>query len=173
MVGAASADASTLGVTAFNVGMLDEKAFGSKQNSKVSDLAELVCRWLALDHGPANVVGLNEIAPSIAQKLVEKLQGKGLDVGFATHESNTLLWRLSMLSLLVCFPLCWCMRQEGRAGGATESVDAAPRLRPRLRRAFDVLNQIGGCPTEFVDGVNADLAQHVRTPRLPCLPPQS
>ena len=31
MVGAASADASTLGVTAFNVGMLDEKAFGSSR----------------------------------------------------------------------------------------------------------------------------------------------
>ena len=49
------------------------------------DFAELA----QLEDGPA-VVGLNEIAPTIAQKVVEKLE---LEVDIVTHDSNSVLWR--------------------------------------------------------------------------------
>ena len=75
----ATADASTLGVT----------AFGRMQDEKVAELARYVEQWLQLEDGPA-VVGLNEVAPTIAQKVVEKLE---LEVGIATHDSNSVLWR--------------------------------------------------------------------------------
>jgi hypothetical protein len=83
-------DASTLGVTAFNVGMLQAISFAQRQDEKVAELAGHVKRWL--EEGPA-VVGLNEIAPSIAKKLVEKLKEQKLDVDIATSDSNSLLWR--------------------------------------------------------------------------------
>ena len=83
-------DASTLGVTAFNVGMLQAISFAQTQDEKVAELAGHVKRWL--EEGPA-VVGLNEIAPSIAKKLVEKLKEQKLDVDIATSDSNSLLWR--------------------------------------------------------------------------------
>ena len=63
-------DASTLVVTAFNVGMIHENSFKKKQDQHVTELASHVKTWLR--GGPA-VVGLNEIHPSIADKLVEKL----------------------------------------------------------------------------------------------------
>ena len=84
-------DASTLGVTAFNVGMIDPKAFAKTQYDKVAELATHVKSWL--DSEELAVVGLNEIAPSIAEKLVEELERRKLDVGIATSESNSLLWR--------------------------------------------------------------------------------
>ena len=43
------------------------------------------------------MVGLNEIHPSLVQKLVKKLEERRLDVGHATSDSNSLLWRLSSL----------------------------------------------------------------------------
>ena len=81
------ADASTLGVTAFNVGMIHANAFFKTQGSKVAELAGYVERWL--EEGPA-VVGLNEIHRDIVTKLLDKLK---FNVGFAFHESNCLLWR--------------------------------------------------------------------------------
>ena len=39
------------------------------------------------------MVGLNEIHPSVVEKLLKKLEKKNLDVGSFTSESNTFLWR--------------------------------------------------------------------------------
>ena len=80
-------DAPTLGVTAFNVGMIQAHAFKKEQDEKVAELAGHVKQWLK--EGPA-VVGLNEIHPSIAQKLVDELQQQQLNVGIATDDSNSL-----------------------------------------------------------------------------------
>ena len=80
-------DASTLGVTAFNVGMIQEVAFTKSQDSKVAELAGHVERWL--EEGPA-VVGLNEIHESLVAKLQLVLK---VDVDIAINESNCLLWR--------------------------------------------------------------------------------
>ena len=90
-------DASTLVVTAFNVGMLGERAAKKKQVLKdyAAQLAHHVDTWLRGD--PAGVVGLNEIHPSLVQKLVKKLEERQLSVGHATSDSNSLLWRLSSL----------------------------------------------------------------------------
>ena len=90
-------DASSLGVTAFNVGMIQENAFTGKkhkgqQDANLEELADLAQRWLE-----DGVVGLNEIHPSLVQKLVKKLEERRLDVGNATSDSNSLLWRLSSL----------------------------------------------------------------------------
>ena len=91
-------DASTLGVTAFNVGMIQEDAFtgkkhkAGKQDENLEELAGNVQRWLV-----EGVVGLNEIHPSLVQKLVKKLEERQLSVGHATSDSNSLLWRLSSL----------------------------------------------------------------------------
>ena len=91
-------DASTLGVTAFNVGMIQEDAFtgkkykAGKQDDNLEELAGHVQRWLE-----DGVVGLNEIHPSLVQKLVKKLEERRLDVGHATSDSNSLFWRLSSL----------------------------------------------------------------------------
>ena len=94
-------DASTLGATCFNVGMIASDSFASQQQGKVVELARHVFGWV--QDGPA-VVGLNEIAPTIAQHLVERLQSDhGLAVDIATHESNSLLWRtLSILLSIRC-----------------------------------------------------------------------
>ena len=114
-------DASTLGVTvtAYNVGMIQANAFGKKQPSMVATLADYVVNWLNVE-GPA-VVGLNEIAPNIAELLEQALWRRGFKVSIATHESNSLLWRsvldwsLSTTFLaLACLPSpacpasCWC-----------------------------------------------------------------
>ena len=80
-------DASTLGVTAFNVGMIQEDAFIKTQDLKVAELASHVERWL--EEGPA-VVGLNEIHPDIVAKLWLVLKG---DVDIAIDDSNCRLWR--------------------------------------------------------------------------------
>ena len=91
-------DASTLGVTAFNVGMIQKDAFtgkkykAGKQDDNLEELAGHVQRWLE-----DGVVGLNEIHSSLVQKLVKKLEERRLDVGSATSDSNSLLWRLSSL----------------------------------------------------------------------------
>ena len=95
-------DASTLGATCFNVGMIEESSFARHgQTGKVIELAGSVFQWLR--DGPA-VVGLNEIHPNIALALVEQLEKHhGLAVGIATHESNSLLWRtLSILLSIRC-----------------------------------------------------------------------
>ena len=81
------ADASTLGVTAYNVGMIQADAFIKTQDSLVTKLAGYVESWL--EEGPA-VVGLNEIHRDIVTKLHRKLK---FNVGIAIHESNCLLWR--------------------------------------------------------------------------------
>ena len=39
------------------------------------------------------MVGINEIHPDIAEKLVKELRRKEVDVDIATHESNSVLWR--------------------------------------------------------------------------------
>ena len=84
-------DASTLGATAFNVGMLQVDSFGNKHSARVNELAGYVKTWL--EDGPA-VVGLNEIAPNIAEHLVERLQQHHkFNVGIATHQSNSVMWR--------------------------------------------------------------------------------
>ena len=87
-------DASTLGVTAFNVGMMQANAFGQKQEAKVAELARHVETWL--EDGPA-VVGLNEIHPTIAMML-EMLLALRVDVGIATLDSN------SLPAFLPCLP---------------------------------------------------------------------
>ena len=84
-------DASILGVTAINVGMPQADAFGWWQGMRVAELANHVTKWLS--DGPT-VVGLNEIAPDIAEKLEKELEHRGLDVVIETHESNSLLWQL-------------------------------------------------------------------------------
>ena len=66
-------DASTLGVSALNVGMPEEHSFLKKQDKKVADLADIIEQWFDDMPGPA-VVGLNEIAPGIANKLVAALE---------------------------------------------------------------------------------------------------
>ena len=91
--GDAPPDASTLGVSALNVGMPEEHSFGKRQSSKVAQLADIIERWLGDTQGPA-VVGLNEIAPGIANNLVRELvEARVLNVGSAAHETNCLLWR--------------------------------------------------------------------------------
>ena len=82
-------DASTLTVTAFNVGMPQADSFYMSQDEKVAKLAEYVMRWL--EEGPA-AVGLNEIHSSIAQKLEQRLALK-FNVGIFSDDSNSLLWR--------------------------------------------------------------------------------
>ena len=93
-------DASTLRVTAFNVGMIQDDAFSGKrysagtQDANLTELAGHVQRWL--EEGPA-VVGLNEIAPEIAAWLEITLKEQTetqwmLNVGRATHETNTIFW---------------------------------------------------------------------------------
>ena len=85
-------DASTLGTTAFNVGMIVQDAVGNLQDTKVAELAGHVQSWLEI--AEIAVVGLNEIHPSIAKKLVKELGQRQLDVGIATHDSDSLLWRI-------------------------------------------------------------------------------
>ena len=87
-----SGEASTLAITAFNVGMLQPDCYRTSQDAKVNQLAVHVKSWLNTDV-PA-IVGINEIDPGIATKLVEKLRHKqNVDVSIATNESNILLWR--------------------------------------------------------------------------------
>ena len=38
------------------------------------------------------IVGLNEIAPALVKKLVDRLQRNDVNVGVFTHETNSLLW---------------------------------------------------------------------------------
>ena len=92
----ALSDASTLGVACINVGMQNEHRYGNKQDEKVDVLAGWVREWLnVLGEGEDVVVGINELHPTIATKLVELLCGgaDAVNVGVFTHYSNTLLWR--------------------------------------------------------------------------------
>ena len=84
---------STLGVTAFNVGMISAGAYEASgtRDEKVATLAGHVSSWLR-GEGPA-VVGLNEIHTLIAGKLRAEVQKWGLVVDMAELESNCLLWR--------------------------------------------------------------------------------
>ena len=81
-------DASTLMATALNVGMPQEESFRGTQLQKVSKLARIVQEWLR-EPVPA-VVGLNELHPTIANKLMEELP---MTIDVATHGTNSLLWR--------------------------------------------------------------------------------
>ena len=71
-----------LRMTALNVGMIDENCFKKEQDATIFELAAHVACWLQLDDCPA-IVGLNELAPQIAHKLVEQLQH--LNINIATH----------------------------------------------------------------------------------------
>ena len=86
--------ALALKVTAFNVGMIQADAHTSKnqQEEKIKTLAELVKEWLR--EGNA-VVGLNEIHLSIAEKLVEQLQHRDVEVEKAFNDTDCLLWQKS------------------------------------------------------------------------------
>ena len=89
------ADASTLAVSALNVGMIDEMAFthNQVQDKNVKVLAGHVMTWLDPPQKHA-VVGLNEIHPKILQKLVEEVESDiGHVIGHAHNDSNSLLWR--------------------------------------------------------------------------------
>ena len=85
-------DASTLTVTAFNVGMLERDSFKGQQKVKVKKLALIVLEWLTEPGGA--VVGLNEIHLEIAEKLRNELRQKApaMDVQTISSQSNTLLW---------------------------------------------------------------------------------
>ena len=85
-------DASTLTVTALNVGMHQEDSFKRTQGVLVAKLARYVQEWL--DGPGAAVVGLNEIHPTIAGKLMSELRQspQRMDVQIATSGSNSLLW---------------------------------------------------------------------------------
>ena len=87
---ARSPDASTLWVTALNVGMLQANSFKKSQDEKVAKLAGRVEKWLEEDLA---VVGLNEIHPSIAEKLKRALDEK-VNVRMFMHETNSLVWRI-------------------------------------------------------------------------------
>ena len=108
-------DASTLGVTAFNVGLIQADAFIKTQDAKAAQLASHVKSWL--QEGQA-VVGLNEIHPDIVTKLQRKLEGLGVYVDFAIDDSNCLLWRTPQWStylVLACLP---CLPALPCAGAA-------------------------------------------------------
>ena len=95
--GDAPPDASTLGVTvsALNVGMPQNDSFAKsgKQDRKVAELVDIVLGWFDDTPGPA-VVGLNEIAPVIEEKLVALLEARRPNaVGSAASETDCLLWR--------------------------------------------------------------------------------
>jgi len=90
----ANPDASTLGVTTLNCGMIAENAFTNKnkgQHEKLAQLANIVCGWL-LDSGP-NVVGLNEMHPELAAKVVADIRKKVPAVKHESLDSDTLIWR--------------------------------------------------------------------------------
>ena len=96
-------DASTLGATCWNVGMIDPFSFAKTQESKVAELAGHVNKWL--QDGPA-VVGINEIHPTIANYLVQCLRAHhGLAVGIATNDSDSLLWRTLSILLSIRFSI--------------------------------------------------------------------
>ena len=83
-------DASTLGVSWINVGMLNEQI----QDAKVAELAGWVKEWL--NEWEDAVVGINELHPTIATKLVKRLEvgADAFNVGIATSDSNSLLWHV-------------------------------------------------------------------------------
>ena len=87
-------DASTLGATAFNVGMITATAnsFATCQDTMLAKLADIVEEWLPA--GSPNVVGLNEIHPTLVPMVVAKLR-QWLFVEFASCGTNTLMWRAS------------------------------------------------------------------------------
>ena len=103
------ADASTLCCTAFNVGMNMPSSFATSQDEKLQILAGHVQKWLD-QPGPA-VVGLNELAAPLQQKLVLDKLGN-VPIGLAANDTNCLLWRTilntSLLVWLVCSGSCWC-----------------------------------------------------------------
>ena len=78
-----------------NVGMIQADSFKSTQALKVKKLAGHVLEWL--DGQGAAVVGLNEIHPTIVEKLMRVLETHGTpqtrNIQLARCESNSLLWR--------------------------------------------------------------------------------
>ena len=96
-------EASTLSVTSINVGEMQESGLAKLRNS--------IRQWLGDDQGPA-VIGLDEIAPSIAIKIVATLENQpgSLRLGLAMNQGgykrdgwvSCLLWRapLQQLSLI-------------------------------------------------------------------------
>ena len=76
--------------TALQVGMLQADSFKHQQGVLVAKLAGHIKGWL--DGPGAAVVGLNEIHPTIARKLEQKL-AQTMGVQLATSYSNSLLWR--------------------------------------------------------------------------------
>ena len=96
----ASADASMLGATAFNVGMNASNSFAKHQDIQVGELADYVKGWLSLD-GQPSVVGLNELAPNIAQRLLTNLQNQHVDIGIASYDTNHLVWYPNLVRIFI------------------------------------------------------------------------
>ena len=86
-------DASTLTVTALNVGMNAEDSFKNRQGVLRAQLAGTIIQWLAGQGAAA--VALNEIHSNIAEKLLRELgrQAPEWNIQKATSSSNSLLWR--------------------------------------------------------------------------------
>ena len=70
--------------------MLQADSFKESRDEKVAKLAGHVETWL--EEGLA-AVGLNEIHPSIAEKVKRALEEK-VNVGIYMHETNSLVWRI-------------------------------------------------------------------------------
>ena len=87
-------DASTLRVTAFNVGIMQEFAHIRSKDKKIEELAGYVKTWL--EDGYA-AVGLNEIHLKIAEMLQRKMKAIGIiDIEIAINVSDCLLWRIPL-----------------------------------------------------------------------------
>ena len=87
-------DASTLRVTAFNVGMIQKEASIRTQEKKIAELASYVNKWL--EDGYA-AVGLNEIHRNLAEMLQAKLMDIGImDIDIAINDTDCLLWRIPL-----------------------------------------------------------------------------
>ena len=130
LAGTLPPDASTLVATAFNVGMINPDSFGKMQDDKVRQLAGHVAKWL--EQGPA-VVGLNEIAPSIAVKLVGKLN-LHYEVRVATDGSNC------GAPLLTYACPAWCLNAQ-RAVVCVCCARAARIANARRTRKHDALRR--------------------------------
>ena len=122
--------ASMLSATAFNVGMPQEDAFKATQAEKILELAGWVIQWM---DGPGGaVVGLQEVHPTIAGKLLVLLQSRapGMQIDSAVQSTNCVLWRAPQF-WLPCLPpacpaSCWCL-DAPRAAGRTCTAQHATR----------------------------------------------
>ena len=126
----AMAAAATLAATAFNVGMPSENAFKATQALKIQQLTNWVIQWM---QGPGGaVVGLQEVHPDIAGKLLASLRSRVPDMKIesAVQSTNCALWRAPQF-WLPCLPLacpasCWCL-DAPRAAGRTCTAQHATR----------------------------------------------